>query len=112
MAIRRRAGLQKRALNSKLANMSSLGDFEEFIRDKVEKERWTHKQVSVFLERNHPGQRGLSARSVERFCSCKGIHKTPRIDDQKLDEAVSRATDMVSNIVFFYCAGSCCEKAQ
>ena len=79
--------------------MSSLRDFEDFIRDKVEKDKWTHKQVSAFLQGNHPGQRGFSVRSVERFCSCKGIHKSPRIDDVKLDEAVSRATDMVSNAV-------------
>ena len=36
---------------------------------------------SVFLEENHPGQRGFSVQSVERFCSDKGIHKTSRIDD-------------------------------
>ena len=78
--------------------MSSLEDFEDFIRDKVEKQRWTHKQTSAFFEANHPGQRGFSVRSVERFCSLKGIHKTPRISDQKLDEAVSKATEMVSNV--------------
>ena len=67
---------------------SALKDFEDFIRDKIEKERWTHKQVSAFLEENHPGQRGFSVRSVERFCSYIGIHKTSRIDN-KLHEAVS-----------------------
>ena len=30
--------------------MSALEDFEGFIRDKVVKERWTHKQISAFLE--------------------------------------------------------------
>lgn len=34
---------------------------------------------------------------MKRFCSYKG-HKTSRIDDKKLDEAVSSATDMVSII--------------
>ena len=75
--------------------MSALKDFEEFIRDKIEKERWTHKQISAFLEETHPGQRGFSVRSVERFYSYKGIHKPSRIDDDKLDEAVSNAIDMV-----------------
>ena len=64
--------------------MSALKDFEDFIRDKIENERWTHKQISAFLEVNHPGQRGFSVRSVERFSSYKGIHKTSRIDDNKL----------------------------
>ena len=77
--------------------MSSLEDFEGFIRDKIEKERWIHKQISVLLLGNYPGQRGFSVHSVQRFCTIKGIHKTPRIDDHSLDDAVSRATDMVSN---------------
>ena len=70
-------------------------DLEDFIRDKVKRERWTHRQISKFLQEVNPGQRGFSLRSVERFCSLKGIHKTSRIDETTLDEAVSRATDMV-----------------
>ena len=69
--------------------MSALKDFEDFIRDKIEKERWTHKQISA---------QGFSVRSVETFCSYKGIHKTSRMDDNKLDEAVSNATDMVNTV--------------
>ena len=96
MAITRREGLEK--ARETYRGMSSLGAFEQFIRDRVEKQRWTHKQISAFLEADHPGQRGFSVRSVERFCSNRGIHKTPRINDQKLDEAVSKATEMVSDV--------------
>ena len=78
--------------------MSALKDFEYLIRDKIEKERWTRKQISAFLEENHPGQRGFSVQPVERFCSYKGMHKTSRIDDDMLDEAVSNATDMVFTV--------------
>lgn len=74
--------------------MSALEDFED-IRDKIEKERWTNKQVSGFLIEWCPGRRGFSVRSVERFCGNKGIHKTSRIDDQNLDLAVSKATATV-----------------
>ena len=73
----------------------ALDGFEDFIREKVEKCRWSYKQISAFLQEYNPGLRGFSERSVQRFCSCNNIHKTPRIDDQTLDEAVSRATDMV-----------------
>ena len=76
--------------------MSSLEEFEDFVREKVEKERWTHKQISGFLQGKHPGKRGFSVRSVERFCSNKDIHKTLRIDDKTLDDVLSTATDMVS----------------
>ena len=76
--------------------MAAMEAFEDFIRAKIELESWTHKQVSVFLQENHPGRRGFSVRSVERFCSCKGIHRTPRVNNEALDQTVSKATDMVS----------------
>ena len=75
--------------------MSLLEKFKDVVRDRVERNRWTHKQVSDFLQEAHPGVRGCSVRSIQRFCSDKGIHKTPRIEDNTLDEAVSGATDMV-----------------
>ena len=31
----------------------------------------THNQISAFLEKNHPGQRGFSVRSVEGFAAPK-----------------------------------------
>ena len=76
--------------------MAALEEHEAVVREKIEKERWTHKQVSSFLTERYPGQMGLSIRSLQRFCSSKGIHKTSRIDNQKLDEVVSMATSMVS----------------
>ena len=79
--------------------MSALEGFEDLIRDKIENERWTHKQISTFLMESCPGQRGFSVRSIERFCGNKGIHKTSRIDDRSLDVAVSTATAMVRSIL-------------
>ena len=76
--------------------MSALEDQEAFIRSKIEDERWTHKQVNDYLKEHFPGRRGYSVRSVERFCGDKDIHKTSRISDQQLDEAVSTATRMVN----------------
>ena len=76
--------------------MSSLDPFEDFIRDRVEKERWSHARISAVLKENYPECRGLSERSVLRFCLRKGIHKMPRINNEQLDKAVCRATEMVS----------------
>lgn len=73
---------------------TALDGLEACIREKVEKCRWSYKQISAFLQEYNPGLRGFSERSVQRFCSSNNI-ETPRIDDQTLDEAVSRATDMV-----------------
>ena len=76
--------------------MSAFEGLEDFVREKVEKERWTHKKTSDFLQKNSTETRGLSERSVRRYCASKDIHKTPRIDDQMLDDRVASATAMVS----------------
>lgn len=68
----------------------------EEVRDKVERDRWTHEKVSKFLREKNPGLRGLSERSVLRFCARKGICKTSRIGEEQLDECVARATAMAS----------------
>ncbi len=88
--------------------MAALVEYEVLIREKIETCQWTHKQVTSFLKQM---QRGLSVRSVERFCSTNNIHKTSRIDDQSLDQIVSTATNMVrsadylamsDNIIMFH----------
>lgn len=78
-------------------------ELEDFVREKVQNERWTHAQVSKYLkESNTMPTRGLSERSIRRFCRHKGIHRTSRIDDQLLNERVSRATAMVSRTYSAY----------
>ena len=47
--------------------MSNLISFEAFIRDKIEKERWTHERLSVELLKYFPGRKGLSVRSLKRY---------------------------------------------
>ena len=71
--------------------MAALEEFEDFVRDKVVVERCTHRQVSDELQQSFPGEKGFSVRSIERFCSKKGISKTSDIDDQDLDEVISSA---------------------
>lgn len=77
--------------------MSALVEHEDLMRNKIENERWTHKEVSTLLTDKYPGHRGFSIRSLERFCSSKGIHKTTKIDYGELYEAVSTAANMVIN---------------
>lgn len=70
-------------------------ELEEFIREKIEREKWTHKKLSVYLQHTYPGQKGFSVRSVVRFCSAKNIHKTSRIEKTDLDIAVQEAVEKV-----------------
>ena len=76
--------------------MSRLEDLEDLIRDKIEKEKITHARLSAFLQDQYPGEKGFSTRSLERFCSLKGIHKTSRLSDQELDTAVDEHITKVS----------------
>ena len=71
--------------------MAGLEEYEHFVGEKVEIEKYTHKQLSDELQNSLPGERGFSVRSIKRFCSEKGIKKLCDIDDHKLDEVVSNA---------------------
>ena len=85
--------------------MAALDEHEYFVREKIELESWTHKQVSVELQRLYPGKRGFSLRSVELFCKEKGIKKLTDLDDQQLDGVVTHAVLQV--YVCHNRAGSC-----
>ena len=37
-------------------------------------------------------------RSLERFCGAKDIHRTSRLEDGEVDQAVSDAVSMVSSV--------------
>ena len=77
----------------------ALDEFEDFVGEKVEVEHCTHKQISEKFSEAFPGERGFSFRSVERFCSKKGIKKTSEINDEELDAVVSEAVSQVSIIL-------------
>ena len=53
----------------------ALQEIEDFVRQKVEVEKCTHKQLSSHLQQCYPGEKGFSLRSIERFCGEKGIRK-------------------------------------
>ena len=51
----------------------------DFVRDLVVMQGKTHSQVSLLLQEAYPGKRGLSSRSVRRFCLKNGIHAQNRL---------------------------------
>ena len=72
-----------------MATLEGLSGIELFIRERVERQRKTHQEVSDELVLLHPGVCGLSRMCVRRFCSEHDIHKTLRLDDHSLDRAVA-----------------------
>ena len=51
-------GLGRRSCGQ--VDMVNLKVLEDFIREKVEKERWTLSKMSVHLQQAYPGERGFS----------------------------------------------------
>ena len=55
----------------------------------ITQERQTHEQVSAKLQKRFPlVNRGLSRRSVRRFCEQLGIHSTSRLGDSEVDTVI------------------------
>ena len=49
----------------------------------------TYEVISMSLQWRYPSQRGLSARSVRRFCAEEGIHYRSHLSDGQLDRLVA-----------------------
>jgi hypothetical protein len=77
--------------------MAALDGLEDFIRDKVERDHWTHSQLSDYLQQTYPGERGFSVRSLQRFCAESNIYKTARVSGSVLNQAVTDAIGKVVN---------------
>ena len=56
-----------------------------FMRDLVVTQGKTHSQVILLLQEAYPGKRGLSSRSVRRFCLKNGIHAQNRLSNEELE---------------------------
>jgi hypothetical protein len=64
---------------------STIPGIEGFIKQKVVIERNSYEYVSDELRRLYPTVRGLSARSVRRFCKEHDFQYTAHLTEHKLD---------------------------
>ena len=75
-----------------MAHYMHLEDLTDYVREKIVNEKWSHRQLSGYLQARYPGLRGFSVWNIERFCAAKGIHRIATLD---LDKVVSEAVTMV-----------------
>jgi len=68
---------------------------EEWIRRQVMVERKTHHEISEILKCHLPFNRGLSERSVRRFCENRGIHYRSGLDRRALASTTREAVQKV-----------------
>ena len=76
--------------------LAALPGVEDFIK-KVIIERKSYKSVSEELRVANPSMRGLSSRSIRRFCTEHGIHATSRLTDSHLDRVVATSVAKVGH---------------
>ena len=58
---------------------------------------WTHEEISQYLVAEMPFFRGLSSRSVRRFCLSRGIHYRSRLNASSLDRIVHLRVSQVGH---------------
>lgn len=71
-------------------SLRSLPGIESLLKKKVVDERKTYETVSQELKSGYPSlTRGLSARTIRRFCSDHDIQSTSRFTDAQMDRVVA-----------------------
>lgn len=65
-----------------------------FIRDQIQN-NCTYSAIAAQLQQRYPTARGLSARSVRRYCNDNNISRSSRLNSSEVDDAVERAVSAV-----------------
>ena len=80
-----------------MATIAEIPGIHAYIKRLVVEERRTYREICTELGRSHPMiKRGLSERSLARFCEMHNIHATSRIPDPVLDTVVRSSVAKVS----------------
>ena len=72
----------------------------EYVKDLVT-QRNTHSEVSLRLKEVYTGRRGLSLRSVRRFCFKNGIHTQNRLSYDELERYTKEVVAWVGMLELF-----------
>ena len=67
---------------------------ENLIRRRVQS-RVTYSQISLEMQQLYPGVRGLSSRSIRRFCSERRIHYSSQLSSAQVEELVEQSVAQV-----------------
>ena len=81
---------------SLLAPMDSI--CVKYVEHLVFTEQKSHRQISEILKSKYPNRKGLSERSVRRFCKDRGISKRANLSDESLDDMVKESVRKVSTL--------------
>ena len=74
-----------------MSTNSFLSRHEAYVRQRVEVYHVTHRQFREEFLKLYPGARGCSVQSIQCFCRDKGIHKSSRLSEDQVRQAVAEA---------------------
>ena len=81
-------------------SLRSIPGIESLLKKKVVDERKSYETVSQELKSAYPSlTRGLSARSIRRYCSDHGIQSTSRLTDAQMDRVVAAQVAKVYTVL-------------
>ena len=63
---------------------------------KIVEDNLTYEELSIILKQMFPNNKGLSVRSLQRYCSSENIHRTSRLNDLDLNDVVLTSVLQVS----------------
>lgn len=78
-----------------MATISNIPGIKDTLYEKIVTRRMTYCQISQELQQLYPNIKGISARSIRRYCSDNGLHRTSRLTDHELDRVVTTSTSKV-----------------
>ena len=88
------------AVRLKMAILETIPGADDYIRKRIVEDKTTHQVVSEELKLMHPEiSRGLSSRSIRRYCEAHDYHATSRLTDSHLDMVVKTSIHKVSKLV-------------
>ena len=86
----------------KVATLSCIEGLKDDMYRKVVSERKAYNQISRELQHCYPSVRGISARSVRRYCSINGIKRTSRIADHEIERVVATNIAKVRRTITYH----------
>lgn len=79
-----------------MATLGRLPGIAQIISKKIVEERKSYENISTDLKASYPNLRGLSSRSVRRYCETHGIHQSSRLSNRQLDMVIRSSVAQVS----------------
>ena len=84
-----------------MSALQAIPDIVSLLNTWIVLEKRSFSSISDQLKQHYPNVRGLSARSIKRFCSSIGVRVRSQLTDDQVDRIVTCAVRKVSDVIEF-----------